>query len=415
MAVQPRFEIWYCAPATVPYPGYAPIRMGRLDIIQSAKYSRIRNAVGSFEVVVPWTAETEQAINQITHAWLIEFTVNGVFEMGGYVTRKTFSFSGPVPTFTISGPGYLGWIADRRLVTSTGVTPYVIAAGTQAGTVLRNMWLNNLTDAAVRRHPIVTWTIAPPTTQALTAQSMSAMDSGLEAFQFIASLLDNMPLDTSNTATNGAPRIWFDIVRTAMDQIEPSVWTPRPGANKAMGSDNPSPVVLDVASGNISNLDYTEDSSAVVNGLFGLGDGDGATRAIYVTQYAVSIVNYGFKEGTLDASQDTDPLVIYNKMADYLKDKLQAQTSLKFSYQSTPDIAYGSSFRFGDRITIYWRDVGLVVTDDVTAVTVTLGSGNSLAGVDLVVGNEQMALGSDARRLGRTLMGLRRALAYMRH
>jgi hypothetical protein len=149
--------------------------------------------------------------------------------------------------------------------------------------------------------------------------------------------------------------------------------------------------------------------------VYTLWAGDGATRGRTTTEIPSSIGQFGRSEGTVDAGQETDAAVIKQKTTDYLKDKQDAQASIKCTYQSTPDLMYGVHFVYGDRVTVVWPDLGLTWSDDVTSVTVGLASGKQMADVSIVVGSEQMNLADAQRRLGRTLLGLRRAIAYQRH
>lgn len=435
-------------------------RQKDLTVYTGARFTRERNTVGNFEITIPLVAENRDLLEALRYDWMFEFWSEAdtpEYMFGGYVTKIRWTIVDNQTAMQVSGPSYAGWLAQRRLIGGTGSLAWAATLGgletpgdppaineimyhastydpyslNPAGTMREHPWFR-IPNASQITH--VTDDFSTPTLTDFGIPrkadvEINAFLSGVETMDYLIGLVG----ETVNTDTSsvwfGMPRVTWDIVRYHGDPVlgpGDVVWpsdalyllfkVPGFGSNRSVGSSEVArPVILDVAGGGVSNPEYIEDNSEIVNFVWALGTGNKASRARYEYEDTDSIIRNGRIEGVVDAGQEGNVNVVEQKAREVLNERRQPKRTARFTLDAIPGQTYGYDFCFDDAVTVYWDEIGLVLNDFVTSVTCTIGGegGNmSIQQVQAVVGNEKLARESNV--LGRYLSGQKRGLTNLR-
>lgn len=436
------------------------VRQKDLSVYTSARFTRERNTVGNFEVVIPLVEPNRDLLEAMRDGWMFEFWSEAdtpAFLFGGYVTKVGWGMVDGKATMTVSGPSYLGWLAQRRLLGGTGSLAWAATLGgleTPGDPPSINEVMYHATTynpnslmpvGTAREHPWFRIPNAPQitditdlfSTPTLTGYGIprianieiNAFLSGIETMDYLTGRVGERVNDDTSSVWFGMPRISYDIIRydgLPVTGPGPIVWpsnalylvfrVPGFGDNRSVGSDALRPVVFDVDGGGVSDAEYIEDASEVRNSLWTLGVGTKATRARYTYQDTDSMIRYGLIEDVLDAGQEGNVNVVDQKSQEFLSDRKLPKRTARFSLDAVPGQTFGYDFQFDDAVTVYWEEIGLVLNDFVSSVTCSIGGTNDglmgIQKVQAVVGSEKLS--RDSNILGRYLNGQKRGLTNLR-
>jgi hypothetical protein len=395
MPIVPRYSIRLYDPAA---PG---VLFRTVRLLASARYRNARNDAGDFDVAMRWVDDTAEIVEAVRAKWLIEFWLDDqTFLFGGQVRRREISSSRDTGTVAIfSGPSYLGWLANYRMLPATGSAPVTIAAD-HADDMAKSAVRSNVTTTgdASRNCP---WFASENNLSAVaTAASYSApaFDTVLETVQAIGKRADKA----------GTPFV-FDIIRDTDNALRFKTWAPIRGIDRSLGTNNP--VQLDLRSGNVQSLSYVEDGADVENAVWALGSGELAARYRVFSTDEPSITTWGRIEGSVEvsgqAAADVD-----KKLTEELSDKAPGALTFSAKAAGIGRYVFGRDFNYGDRVTAADLSHGIGVSDEITAVEVRLGQGAQPV-VDLTVGLERAVPGNPRLRLAKLLRTLRYDIGAM--
>jgi hypothetical protein len=448
-----------------------------LAVYTSAKFTRERNTAGNFEITIPLEASTRDLLEFVRNNWMFEFWSEAStpqFLFGGYVTRFRWGAAAGDTALTISGPSYLGWINQRRVVGGTGsrawaatlggletiadplAVPPIVGDPAALNEIMYHLCtFNNApgTDTPLglvppgtsREHPWfripnapqlsdITDAFSAPTIPdygipRVTKMEVQAFLSGSEALNYLSEKIGDRLNDNTASPWFGMPRLSYDIIRYVGDPVTGPgnvVWPTRAlylvfkvpglGVNRTVGNAATKPIILDVAGGGIREAEYIQDFSEIKNTIEVLGTGNQASRSRYHYEDSTSILVHGRQEDVVDAGQEGNLSIIAQKGTEYLEERRSPKQSVRMTLDILPDAMYGYDYGFDDAVTVYWEEIGIVLNDFVTSVTCEMGGSDDgslgIQRVQTVVGDEKLA--RDANVLGRYLTGQKRGLTNLR-
>jgi hypothetical protein len=362
-----------------------------LGVIQSARYRLAENDIGDWDVTVAWKDDSIPLL--LSPPNRVEFYRDGAYVFGGIIRRQSSTQDGKVPFYTVGGPSYMQWLADARLTSATGTGDVPFVADN----------LDDIMKAVVRAHVLDTST-----------DFVCAADSGLSTvneaytgtgYQTVLETLQGIAVRAKDTT--------FDIIRDIDGALRFRTWTPSRGPDRSKGT--ASPVLFDLRGGNLIDAEWVRDGNKVVNALRGGGPGDKASRYVYpATGYSLnsqSILDWGRIEGFIDAGSETTANTD-KKVIEELAKQSEPEESVSFRVAPYGRYTLGTHFDFGTKVTVLWLPI-LEFTDTIRGLEVRLDSGQSLAQVDINVGDT--LTGDAATRasitFGRFLRDLRRTIS----
>jgi len=349
--------------------------------IRDARYRMAENETGDWEVSVPYADGTIPEL--LSPPNTVEFWRDGAYQFGGPVRRQRVYQDGKVPFYTASGPGYLQWLADCRMRPATGTGDIVYAADN----------LDDIMKRVVRE-------------QALDFNSKFAVaaDSGSSAVNeaYTATGYENI-LETLQNIAERAKDTTFDIVRDLDGALRFRTFTPSRGPDRSKG--HPSPVLFDLAGGNLIDAEWVRDGNQVVNALWGGGPGDKASRYVFPANAngltnSSSILDWGRIEGFFDAGNETT-LATDKKTQEELDKQSVAEESVAFKVSPYGRYTLGTHFDFGTKVTVVWGHI-LEFSDVIRGLEVRLDSGSGVANIDINVGD---TLTGDAQTRASIILG----------
>lgn len=373
--------------------------LGRLAPIASARYTRIMNDVGDFEITFPLI--NPLIANYALSGTRIEFAFGDDFTtaFAGIVRKRQFVKKGRTTMVTVSGPSYLGLLADRRLLPPPA-TEWDAYVGLKADNAIKQMVRKHLGSlAAVERR---------------VPNLIVAADAGASATTVNYNGRYEPLIDATKDICKQAPDVKYNIERNASSQLEFKTYVPILGTDKSVG--NAVTVQFDTAGGNVSDVEYIEDGTPIRNYAYGGGPGDGAARMIREGVDTQSVLSYGRIEDFVDASSvdTTDELDI--EILKRLSDVSQPIVSLSFKINVAGRYEYGTDFRFGDKVTALWHDANegldLSLTDEISGITVALNEGGPVS-IDLSIGQPNLFRLSPGRSLASYIRGMRSGLSVL--
>lgn len=341
------------------------VRLRILPPVQAAKYRLAENETGDWEITVAYGDGTIPELLSAPNT--VEFYRDSVFQFGGVVRKQRVFQDGRVPFYTVSGPGYLQWIADCRMRPNTGTGDIVYTA-------------DNLDDIMKR---VVREQVLDHTTLFVVAT-----DSGLSTVNeaYTATAYENV-LETLQHIAERAKDTTFDIIRDTDSALRFRTFTPSRGPDRSKGT--ASPVLFDLRGGNLVDAEWIRDGNAVVNALWAGGPGDKASRYIYPPGDALmnsqSILDWGRIEGFFDAGNETTTATD-KKCQEELDKQSVGDESVTFKVSPFGRYTLGTHFDFGTKVTVVWENV-LEFSDTIRGIEVRLDSGSGVASVDINVGD----------------------------
>jgi hypothetical protein len=440
---------------------YAPtqrdgVRVRDLAMYQSAQFTRDRNTVGTFEIVIPLVPMNTWLLDDVREGWMFEFwseAPHPAYLFGGFANYLKWSLDSGQTILTIRGVSYLAWLSQRKLIGGTGSLAWAATLGgletpgdppavneIMYHATVYNPW--SLTPpGTIREHPSfrvpdhpsishVTDQYSTPTLPVeyaiprVASTEITAYMGGVDVMSYLADQVGDPKNEDTSSAWFGMPRISYDIMRYTGDPF--GSWptnalylmfrVPGFGTNRTVGNQVVKPVIFDVDGGGVAEGEYVEDSSDIRNYIIALGDGEKATRTRIDYTDGDSIVRYGRIEDVVDAGQEKNLNVIAQKAQDELTDKRSANITAKFRVDVIPGQVFGYDFFFDDAVTVYWEAIGLVLNDFVSSVSLSIGQQEDgslgIQHADVVVGSEKLA--REAGLLGRYLSGLKRGISNLR-
>lgn len=438
------------------------IRQRDLAIYRSAQFTRQRNAVGTFEIQIPLVPANLALLNEIREGWLFEFWSEAprpAYLFGGFANALRWSLETGQTLLTVRGLSYLAWISQRRIIGGTGSLGWAATLGSlETPTVkppLNQIMYHAMTygggvtpplglspPGTTREHPMfrtpnhaeishVTDVYSAPTLPASygiprqTATQVTAFMSGVEVMNYLTERVGDRVNTDTNSVWFGMPRISYDLVRYDGAPFGPwptnalyfIIRVPGLGTNRTVGNGVRDPVLFDVDGGGVAEGEYVEDSAEVRNFYYVLGHGNQASRLRYEYTDADSIDRYGRVEEVLDAGQEEQGNVLTQKANDTLDERRDMKITARFRLDAIPGQVFGRDFFFDDAVTVYWSDIGLVMDDFVTSVTLSMGGDEGatpgIQRAEVVVGSEKLAP-QYGGLLGRYLTGLKRGITNLR-
>jgi len=366
------------------------VRLRILNIIQSARYRKAENETGDWELTLAYGDGSIPEL--LSPPNTVEFWRDGKYQFGGLIRHQRVFQDGRVPFYTVSGPGYLQWLADCRMRPATGTGDITYAA-------------DNLDDIMKR--------IVREQVLDFNTRIVVAADSGLCAVseQYVATAYEHV-LETLQNVAERAKDTTFDVIRDEDGALRFRTYTPSRGPDKSKGT--ASPVLFDLRGGNLIDAEWIRDGNAVVNALWAGGPGDKASRYIYPPTYALtnsqSILDWGRIEGFFDAGSE-GTVATDKKCQEELDKQSVGEESVSFKVSPFGRYILGRDFDFGTKVTVVWEDV-LEFSDTIKGLEVRLDSGSGVAQVDINVGDTltgdtqtraSIILGKFLRRLRQTI------------
>ena len=445
------------------------VRQADLAIYRSGQFTRQRNSIGTFEIVIPLVPQNLELLNQIREGWMFEFWAEAphpTYMFGGFVTTLRWALEAGQTVLTVRGLSYLAWISQRRIIGGTGMQGWsttltglerpdykppvnqimyhtMIYSGGQnpplgiapPGTT-REHTMFRIPDHPSISHITDAWSLPDgpgPGFDAnaygiprLTNTEITGFLSGMEVMNYLTEKVGDR-LNTEPTSPwFGMPRVSYDLIR--YDGLPFGVWpsnalyfvirVPGLGVNRTVGNGVRDPIIFDVDGGGVSEGEYIEETAEIRNFFYVLGHGNKASRVRVEYKSDPSIEQFGRMEEVLDAGQEEmGSQVLVQKATDALNERREKKISARFRLDAIPGQVFGTDFFFDDAVTVYWGDIGLVLNEFVTSVSLSIGADEGgMTGIqraEVTVGSEKIT-GPEGGLLGRYLSGLKRGITNLR-
>lgn len=378
---------------------------------RAASYTLLVNDVGDFSLEFPIDYDTvlAAAING-NH---IEFRSNSVVVFGGYIQHREIKQAGPITYMIVSGPSWLGKLNTR--IVNTGGSAFDSYVSVNADDLLKRLFKNHCGSSAPGARQLPYFECATETSSYATLTNYNGRyETVLEAMQAVCKGVSQSPTLVGNPYELNQLDLFFDIIRNpATGNLLFRVLTPYFGTNHIQGSS--APVVMDSSSGNISEIDYIEDSSGVKNYVYGGGAGDAGARLIREGYDSQSILDWGRIETFLDSSSDATSAALDLSILKQLASSGRGTKSLTFKVNNAGRYRYGIDYTYGDKITAIYADAGVILSDMITGCTVKFEEGQ-LMDVDISIGVPNLTRIAPGKALASYIQALRKALGQqLRH
>jgi hypothetical protein len=173
------------------------------------------------------------------------------------------------------------------------------------------------------------------------------------------------------TSLAGQGGVSFDIVRVGAvgaNAWEFRTYYPLQGTDRSLGGADHLTFSVDVQ--NLAQARYRRDGSQIINALYVGGPGEGVARTVELFTAPLSLALYGWREGFLDARGADTQAKRQAAATGYLAEHAYPEQSFEATLPGAGGALYARDWDLGDRVQVHLRDLGLTLTQDITAVVV---------------------------------------------
>lgn len=331
--------------------------LGNMPKYESAQWWRRAVEAGEFAVEVN---RQQIDVSDIPRLAVFEIMRDNVFEFGGIVENR--EYDALTRTWTLSGRDLKGfWLSSRQ--TDPGASEFDTQTGTPAETAMKHY----VTDHLVA--PIVTARTVDDELDGIitfTVEGTHGFGTSIDK----NARWENLLAVTNELAYKGG--VLHDVVmKNGYTGYEYRVSEPVDATEDGGGT----PVIFSVSQDNVGEAVYVEQYASLVNAMYALGSGSGATRTVREVDDTVSIAADFRREGHVDGRQaDTNDKLDMIAAGAILQSLRDARTARMEPLNLDP-ARYRDEWDLGDEITVDFNVIGVQVDIRIEEVYLSLEHG----------------------------------------
>jgi hypothetical protein len=334
------------------------VRIELLDYVTEYQYALVTNAPGPFRIKMPAEFDRKKIrLDNIIEIWRGHGPGTLKLDYCGFLRGWRFYDEAGVDCTDLYGLSTME-LLNRRIVYANAGT--VQASMTDyADDMIKEVVRDQLgSDAAAGRNLTSVgggFTIQNDVSGGATIVANFAYRNVLEVCQELAA---------ASLQSSSATAVFFDIVPVVSSAVtgalafELRTWTAQRGDDRSW--DSSYPLYIGADWGNLEEGSIDFDTSNEYNWCLALGDGEGVDRQTAPAQYTnrVDASIWNLREGTQDGRGFVTSA--YTSLS-YCASLFLQDHRLKYNFGGqlieTPYFRYGRDWRFGDRITVVYRDI----------------------------------------------------------
>lgn len=313
-------------------------RLATLDTVGKFSYTLALNRPGAFSLVLPADFDRRKiAKDRRVTIWRRPLGGANRIAFAGLV--RLIDTAGAPPVRTLAGPCMNVLLEQREVAYAAGSTQADQSGA--ADTIAVNIVTQNhgSSATAARQFPAAYFGAAASPAGASTATKAFSYRNALDVLTELA-----------NTARQVGTGFYFGVVPTSETQVEFRTRTNEWGRDRT--ADTGTGLIFGVEYGNMENPHFTEDYTAEINVVYGLGQDDGPARSVQTAEDTArsGLSIWARSEASVNASSEpTDAGVLAAARARVIAGR--PRLAFTADLLSVPGAVYGKDWDFGDRVT----------------------------------------------------------------